>query len=411
MARMTRRNRMLPPVAGLERKCNRPHLAAARSPSYPVAWQNWDIFGRNRSSPGRRERRLAPHRSGASPTRSALRPWLDGSLGGPDMPRRLLLALSFTLATTLVAAQSLPTVNAAMEAVGTFSWVVHGMEYFGTAEAHGFRVVGTPYVSKQATEIALRSGEADVKVDDFLGPVLLRDAGIAASGIYPYATAIGGLVVPVDSEIQSVADLAGATLAAGSLRDKSLLILRALTISEYGFDPQADGEVVAASPPLMMELTASGEVEASLPLWHWVARMEAAGVGREIMTVADMLGELGLPSDLPNLVIVAREDMPDELKTAFIATLQDTIATMMETPADDPFWQSILDEGLYSLPDPSQFPQVVERWKLGTTDNWTQAQVDGLVAMVDRLVELAGAEVVGVESVDPEAYSIEYVPR
>jgi len=328
-------------------------------------------------------------------------------------PIRTMLAalLALSLVSAATAQDEERTVQAAMEAVGTFSWIVHAMDYFGTDEANDINVVGTPYASKQATEIALRSGEADVKVDDFLAPILLRDAGIAATGIYPYATAIGGLVVPVDSEIQSLADLEGATIAAGSLRDKSLLILRALTISEYGFDPQEDGEVVAASPPLMMELTASGEVEASLPLWHWVARMEAAGVGREIMTVADMLGELGLPSDLPNLVIVAREDMPDELKTAFIATLQDTIATMMETPADDPFWQSILDEGLYSLPDPSQFPQVVERWKLGTTDNWTQAQVDGLVAMVDRLVDLAGPEVVGVESVDPAAYSIEYLPR
>src|SRR5690606_17328783 len=280
-----------------------------------------------------------------------------------------------------------------------------------TAEAHGFRVVGTPYVSKQATEIALRSGEADVKVDDFLGPVLLRDAGIAASGIYPYATAIGGLVVPVDSEIQSVADLAGATLAAGSLRDKSLLILRALTISEYGFDPQADGEVIAAAPPLMMQLTASGEAEAALPLWHWVARMEAAGVAREIMTVADMLGAMGLPSDLPNLVVVARDDMPDELKVAFLAALQDTIDVMLATPNDDPFWQTILDLELYSLPDASQFPQVVERWKLGTTSTWNQQTIDGLVAMVDRLVELAGPEVVGVEAVDPAAYSLDYLPR
>lgn len=301
-------------------------------------------------------------------------------------------------------------VRAAMEAVGTFSWVVHGMDYFGTAEANGITVVGTPYASKQATEIALRAGEADVKVDDFLAPVLLRDAGIMASGIYPYATAVGGLVVPVDSDIQSIADLQGKTIAAGSLRDKSLLILRALTISEYDFDPQEDGEVVAAAPPLMSQLTASGEVDASLPLWHWVARMEAGGIAREIVSVAGMLEQLGLPGDLPNLVIVARDDMPDELKTAFIATLQDTVDAMLATPADDPFWQSILDLELYSLPDPSQFPQVVERWKLGTTSNWTQEQVDGLVSMVDRLVELAGAEVVGVESVDPAAYTVEFVP-
>lgn len=323
--------------------------------------------------------------------------------------------LSGVIAMAAVAAgQTAPTepqvVRAAMEAVGTFSWVVHAMDYFGTAEANGIVVIGTPYASKQATEIALRGGDADVKVDDFLAPVLLRDAGIMASGIYPFATAVGGLVVPSDSDIHSVADLQGRTIAAGSLRDKSLLILRALTISEYGFDPQVDGEVVAAAPPLMSELTASGEVDAALPLWHWVARMEAAGISREVVSVAGMLERLGLPGDLPNLVIVARDDMPAELKTAFIAALQDTIDVMMATPASDPFWQSILDLDLYSLPDRSQFPLVVERWKLGTTRNWTQEQVDGLVAMVDRLVELAGSEVVGVDRVDPAAFSIAFVP-
>src|SRR5690606_12070096 len=173
-----------------------------------------------------------------------------------------ILTVGLSFANAQGGTSSPPVVNAAMEATGTFSWVLHGMEHFGTAEANGIRVVATPYARKQATEIALRSGEADVKVDDFLGPVLLREAGIMASGIYPYATAIGGLVVPVDSEIETLADLEGATIAAGSLRDKSLLILRALTISEYGFDPQQDGEVVAAAPPLMMELTASGEVGA-----------------------------------------------------------------------------------------------------------------------------------------------------
>lgn len=330
----------------------------------------------------------------------------------PGRPTTLLalLLLLPTLAHAQATTEDLPVVNAAMEATGTFSWVLHGMDHFGTAAAHGIRVVATPYASKQATEIALRSGEADVKVDDFLGPVLLRGAGIMASGIYPYATAVGGLVVPVDSPVTSPADLAGKTIAAGSLRDKSLLILRALAISKYGFDPQVDSEVVAAAPPLMQELTAKGEVDAALPLWHWVARMEAAGVAREVMTVADMLGELGLPTDLPNLVVVARDDMPDELKTAFIGALRDTFDAMLATPSDDPFWQEILDLELYSLPDPGQFPQVVDRWKLGTTATWSQETIDGLVAMVDRLVELAGAEVVGVDRVDPAAYSTAYLP-
>jgi len=326
--------------------------------------------------------------------------------------RRVSIAVVLLLAGAPALAQEgeLPVVNAAMEATGTFSWIVHAMDYFGTAEANGIRVVGTPYASKQATEIALRSGEADVKVDDFLAPVLLRQAGINASGIYPYATAIGGLVVPVDSDIGGVEDLDGRTIAAGALRDKSVLILRTLTISQYGFDI-GDDQVVQAAPPLMMELTASGEVDAALPLWHWVARMEAAGVSREIMTVADMLEQLGLPRDLPNLIVVARDDMDDELKTRFVAALQDTFEVMLATPADDPFWQTILDEGLYSLPDPSQFPSVVERWKAGTTDKWDQESIDGLVAMVERLVELAGPEAVGVERIDPDAYTTAFLPR
>jgi NitT/TauT family transport system substrate-binding protein len=326
-------------------------------------------------------------------------------------PIRLALALVATLSLTMAVAQELPRVNAAMEAVGTFSWIVHGMDYFGTAEANGIEVVGTSYASKQATELALRGGEADVTVDDFLGAVILRNVDVAVTGIYPFAKAVGGLVVPIGSDIVDIEGLRGATIAAGSLRDKSLLILRALTVSQYGFDPQADGEVVAAAPPLMMQLVASEEVDAALPLWHFVARMDAAGTIREIMPVTEMLAALGLPGDLPNLMILARDDLDAELKTAFIATFQDTVDVMVATPVDDPFWQTILDLELYSLPDPSQFPLVVERWKLGTPDAWTEESIDGLVSMVERLVELAGAEVVGVESVPRDAYTTVFNPR
>jgi NitT/TauT family transport system substrate-binding protein len=74
----------------------------------------------------------------------------------------------------------------------------------------------------------------------------------------------------------------------------------------------------------------------------------------------------------------------------------ETVELMKSLPNDDPFWQSILDLGLYTLPNPAQFPAVLDRWRLGTPDAWTESSIDGLVAMVERLVELAGEEVVGV---------------
>jgi NitT/TauT family transport system substrate-binding protein len=325
--------------------------------------------------------------------------------------RPLVLALTLTAAFGLAAAQSSPRVNAAMQAAGTFSWIIHAMDTFGYDILNGIDVVGTTYASKAATEIALRGGEADVLVDDFLGPVLLRANGVAVTAIYPYGTAVGGLVVGANSTVSSTADLAGKKIAAGSLDDKSLLILRALTISKHGFDVQTASEVIAAAPPLMSQLVGNGEVTAALPLWHWVARMEAAGTAREIMSVAAMLGELGLPTDLPNLVVVARDGMDDELKTRFITALDETVSFLMTLPNDDPFWQSILDLGLYSLPNQAQFPAVIDRWRLGTTSAWGPEQIDGLVAMVDRLVEVAGAEVVGVAEVPRDAYSDAFVPR
>ena len=200
-----------------------------------------------------------------------------------------------SLATLLAAAvfgfagaQELPTVRAAMEAAGTFSWIVHGMDYFGTAEANGIRVEGTVYASKQATELALRGAEADVTVDDFLGSVLLRSRDVAVSGIYPYAKAVGGLVVPVSSDIDSIDDLRGRTIAAGSLRDKSLLILRALAVSQYGFDPQDESEIVAAAPgrpdPRYRE-SAVGRRHGRGTLRHHPAGGRLAGLSVRLSTV------------------------------------------------------------------------------------------------------------------------------
>jgi NitT/TauT family transport system substrate-binding protein len=324
---------------------------------------------------------------------------------------RFVAVLAAFLALTVGHAQNPPKVNAAMQAVGTFSWIVHGMDTFGFDLLNGIDVVGTTYASKAAVEIALRGGEADVIVDDFLGPVLLRSNGVPVTAIFPYATAIGGLVVGNDSGIASLEDLRGKTIAAGSLDDKSLIILRALTISEYGFDVQDASEIVAASPPLMSQLVGSGEADAGLPLWHWVARMEAGGVATELMTIAEMQEMLGLPSNLPNLVIAARDELDADLKTKFIAALIETVEYMKALPNDDPFWQSILDLQLYSLPNQAQFPAVIDRWRLGTVTTFTDEQVAGLTSMVEQLVALAGAEVVGVESVPADAYSTAFVPR
>jgi NitT/TauT family transport system substrate-binding protein len=299
------------------------------------------------------------------------------------------------------------TVRVGLEAVGTFSWVTFAMEHYGIDEEVGLHLVTTTYATKQAKELALREGQTDIVVDDFVGVLLWREQDIPAKAVYPYSLATGGIVVPADSEIQSIADLRGRRIAATSLRDKSLLILRSLAVANHGFDPQVESEVIAAAPPLMEELLAGGEIDAAIPPWHFVARMVGTGNYREIAAVTDLLAELGVSGEVPILVLAARDDMNPEALHAFLRGMEMTIERMRQ---DEEIWDLILAEELYSLPDPSLFPQVVQRWEAGIPQVWNQEVIENIEELVNNMVELAGAEVVGVSSFNPEAYTTEFNP-
>lgn len=320
---------------------------------------------------------------------------------------RFLGVVLVALFLSLAAAQQTHKVNVGMQAAGTFSWVVHAMQELGVAEEYGLELNPVTYASKQATELALRAGEVDIVVDDFVGAVQMRNNGVPVRAVYPYGKAVGGVVVPMESAIQGIGDLEGKRIAAASLDDKSLLILRALTTSRYGFDPQVDGETLQAAPPLMTQLLANREVDAAIPYWHFVSRLTGTGEYRDVMMVTEMLEELGMRSDIPLLVVVARDGADPEAITTFLAAMNETTDRMQES---DEIWQSILDNQLYSLPDPSLFPAVQERWVAGLPDDWTEAQIDGLVELVERLVEVAGPEVVGIDEVNREAFTTEFNP-
>ncbi len=323
--------------------------------------------------------------------------WILGSL------------LVVALAGGAASAQEAHTIRVGLQATGTFSWVVHAMQYYGIDEQENLTVEPTTFASKQATDLALRAGDVDVVVDDFIGVVLNRQNGIPVQAVYPYSKATGGVVVRQDSPIASIEDLKGKTIAASALDDKSLLILRALSTSKYGFDPQVDGKTLAAAPPLMTQLLQSGEIDAAIPYWHFVARMTASGDFRQLVSVSDMLDELGLRTDLPILVVAAREGADPQAVTTFLRALNETEARMKADTMDG-VWQSILDEQLYSLPDPSLFPAVRKLWEEGLPDGWNQDMIDGLTTLVDRLVQVAGPDVVGVDSLPADAFTTRFAP-
>lgn len=322
----------------------------------------------------------------------------------------LAAAVTLSFATLAFAQEETHTIQVGQQATGTFSWITHAIDYYGLDEKYNLDIQEQTYASKPATQLAIQAGEVDVVVDDFIGAVAMREAGVPVRAIWPFSKATGGVVVAADSDIQSVEDLQGRTIAAASLGDKSILILRAYLASEYGFDPQDDGLVLQAAAPLMQGLLDEGEIDAAIPFWHFVARMEGSGDYRDIQLVSELLAEMGFRDDLPILVVLGREGADPEAVTTFLAAMQEAIQLMRED-SDDGIWQSILDHELYSLPDPSVFPAVRARWEAGIPEEWNQDMIDGLVELVDQLVAVAGSDVVGVESLDADAFTTEYNPE
>ncbi|BAS26988.1 ABC transporter substrate-binding protein [Limnochorda pilosa] len=303
------------------------------------------------------------------------------------------------------AARAAGTVRVGLQASGTFAWVLHAIERDGLDRAHGVQVEVTTLASKQAAKIALQAGEVDLVVDDVIGVNLLRRQGVPVQAVYPYSLAEGSLVVPAESPIRSLADLKGKRIGVASLNDKSWLILRAAAVDRFGFDPQEEAEALAAAPPLMQELLDRGELDAAMPYWHFVARLTATGRYRAVVSVDELLRTLDLPPEMPILVLVAREALVEtepEAVSGFVAAMRDAWDRLAQDPT---LWEEIVDQGLYRLPDRSLLPAVQEAWQTSVPSEWSEATVADLSRMVGRLVAVAGAEVVGVERVDPGVFT------
>jgi len=299
------------------------------------------------------------------------------------------------------------SVRVGLQAGGTLSWIILAIERYNLGRELGLEVKATTFASKDANRLALRAGEVQVVVDDFVEVQLLRDRGFPVQAIYPYSLLTGGVVVPSRSNIQSLADLKGRSIGTTSLSDKTFLMLRALCVRKHGFDPLQQSKVSAVGSPLMAELLERGQLEAALPFWHHLARMQASGQYRELISSSAILRELGLPTDVPLLYIIAREDADPEALRRFLRAVQLASERMKQDAA---IWDAILEARLYVLPDKSQLPALRKRWESGIPKRWDASSLVSLRLLVERLLAVAGPELVGIERFDPRAFSTQFSP-
>ena len=183
---------------------------------------------------------------------------------------RTLLAATILALAPLAASEAAGTIRVAVQKTGTFAWELAVIRAHGLDKQADLAIEVTELASPEASKIALRAGNADMMVSDWLWVSRERELG-ATLTFYPYSSALGAVMVQASSPIKSLADLKGRKLAvAGGPIDKSWLLLQALA-RRTGVDLRRQATIVYGAPPLLSEKQVQGETDATLTYWNFCA--------------------------------------------------------------------------------------------------------------------------------------------
>ena len=301
----------------------------------------------------------------------------------------LLTMLGFGTAQAQDAA--LPVIEIGTLENGTVNWELQTIKDRGFDTANGFTLELLPLAGNPATQVAMQGGEVDAIVSDFLWVAQQRAQG-ADFTFLPYSTAVGSLVVPADSPVQTLADLKGKKIGiAGGPVDKSWLILRAWNAKENGEDLAAVTEQVFGAPPVIMNAAETGEVDGAINFWHFLAKMKAAGM-REVISVEQAATDLGLDPTTPLLGFVLRDawiaENPDLAKGLAAASQQ--AKELLST--DDAAWEAI--RPMMNAANDAEFEALREGWRAGVPAEGP-VNAENAQAMFAVMAEQGGEELTG----------------
>lgn len=310
--------------------------------------------------------------------------------------RAVHLLLIAALTWPAMAAADTPVVRVSILQSGTVDWVLQSILHHGDDRAAGVKLERRGLAGTDATRVALLSGDADVIAGDWIWTSRQRAEGEDFAFV-PFSSAVGALMVPAESPIGALPDLAGKRLGiAGGPVDKSWLLLRAVTQARHKL---AIADAVQASygaPPLLNQQLRHDRIDAVLTFWHYAARLQADGY-RRLVDVRALIEELGGDATLPMIGFVFRAGWADANPSAikgFVTAVRAAQARLAKSDAEwerlRPLTKARSDAELAALRD--AFRAGIPDWS--TEQRW-QASADAIFAV---LAAEGGARLVGKSS-------------
>jgi len=301
----------------------------------------------------------------------------------------LLTLLLFGLGTTDLWAKKL---RVGVLKFGTVNWEFNVIEHHGFAKAEGVDLEVVKLASKNATAVALQSGDVDMIVTDWVWVSRQRAEGEDLS-FFPYSRTVGSLMVAKNSGVHSLKDLQGKRLGiAGGPVDKSWLIVRALAKQQHGIDLNASVEKVFGAPPLLIQQILSGRLDAVINFWHYVARLEAQGLS-PLVTIGGAVESLGAGSGVPMLGYAFREGWANANKEAVrgLARASRTAKALLAKSQAE--WDRLRPK--MKAKDDATFNALRDGYRAGIPESWGDAERAAAKRIFAVLAQQGGKKLVG----------------
>jgi NitT/TauT family transport system substrate-binding protein len=302
---------------------------------------------------------------------------------------RMLLATIVSVALgTCCSAEAL---RVAVQKTGTFAWELAVIRAHGLDTQANLSVDVLELASPEASKIALRAGNADIVVTDWLW--VSRERGLGAKlTFYPYSSALGAVMVPASSPIRTLADLRGRKLAvAGGPIDKSWLLLLAW-LKQGGIDLKSEATIAYGAPPLLAAKTLSGEMDATLNYWNFCAGLEAKGF-RRIAGIEDLLPKLGAKGRTAMIGYVFDEKWANANQDKITRFIAMTRAAKEILSTSDAEWEKIAP--LTGAPDAATLRAYRDRYREGIPRRPIADEEADARILYRVLADIGGRELVG----------------
>jgi NitT/TauT family transport system substrate-binding protein len=302
-----------------------------------------------------------------------------------------LLAATILALAPLAACEAAGTIRVAVQKTGTFAWELAVIRAHGLDKQADLAIEVTELASPEAGKIALRAGNADMMVSDWLWVSRERELG-ATLTFYPYSSALGAVMVQASSPIKSLADLKGRKLAvAGGPIDKSWMLLQAAA-KQDGIDLKSETTVVYGAPPLLTAKTLGGEMDATLNYWNFCAALEAKGF-RRLAGIEDILPRLGAKGRIAMIGYVFDEGWAAANRDALARFIVVTRKAKEMLASSDEEWEKIAP--LTGASDAATLRVYRERYREGIPRRLIAEEEADARVLYRVLAKAGGRELVG----------------